>query len=186
MPTLTMIRFECWGDSGPGRGPWAGRWMDAKISSATFTSREPPRLLQLLRRGTEGIRPWRPVWWGRWLGKQRSVIERTWPWDSKHLSSNPRSHHILALHCLGLSFLIYKMGILASSSQGCCENRVSYGCTMCGPGWAPSKWSCCCSGDLVDLNLCWRQSMLSKQREVWPLSKGCHSWGDTGLAWFLS
>lgn len=87
-------------------------------------------------RRTKEIRLNRLVGLGPLIG-EASIIEGIRILDSKHLCAHPGSYHVLALNSLDLCLLICKMGILASSSQGC-ENQVRYECT-CGTSWAPSK-----------------------------------------------
>lgn len=135
--------------------------LHAKDTSASFISKEPPLLLQLLLwkkdKGNQTLQAG-GIGAADWGSKQnrRNI-------DFRPKSAHPGSYHVLALNSLDLHLLICKMGILASSSQGC-ENQVRYGCT-CGTSWAPSKQSSCSSGDLVYLNLCSRQQMIIKQKE---------------------
>lgn len=58
-------------------GSWAGRLMDAKDTSASFTSKEPPQLLSLLHKKKDrGNQITEAVGGGRRLGKQGGVIGR--------------------------------------------------------------------------------------------------------------
>lgn len=72
-------------------GSWAGRLMEAKDTSASFTSKEPLSYCRsYARRKTEGIRSQRP-WAGPWTGEARRCNRKKWTSDSKLLSLNPSS-----------------------------------------------------------------------------------------------